>query len=82
MAFASEEPDSTSSRTCSTMRWNALLSCCSPRIWRHCTSGRPASIITENWRVKIARVFSLMPRRSFGRAISLPFSLTVMGTIC
>ena len=24
---------------------------------RHCTSGRPASIITENWRVKMARFF-------------------------
>ena len=25
---------------------------------RHCTSGRPASIITENWRVKTARFFA------------------------
>ena len=29
-----------------------------PRMSRHCTSGRPASIITENWRVKTARFFA------------------------
>src|SRR5690349_3789847 len=32
-----------------------------PRMSRHCTSGRPASIITENWRVKTARLFGLTP---------------------
>ena len=32
----------------------------SPRIWRHCTSGRPASIITANWRVKTTRSFVLI----------------------
>ena len=29
---------------------------------RHCTSGRPASIITENWRVKTARFLAGTPR--------------------
>ena len=45
-----------------------------PRISRHCTSGRPASIITENWRVKTARFFALTrlpdsvwPARRLGR---------------
>jgi hypothetical protein len=81
-AFASDEPDSTSSRTCRMMRWNVLFSSCSPRICRHWTSGRPASIMTENWRVNTARLLSETPPRILGRAISLPFSLTVLGTIC
>ena len=38
--------------------------------------------MTENWRVKTASVFSFTPPRSLGRAISFPFSLTVIGTIC
>jgi hypothetical protein len=32
-----------------------LSSSCVPRISRHCTSGKPASIITENCRVNTAR---------------------------
>ena len=36
-----------------------LSSSCVPRISRHCTSGRPASIITENCRVNTARFFGV-----------------------
>ena len=32
--------------------------------------------MTENWRTKTARVLAGTPPPSFGRAISLPFSLT------
>src|SRR5262245_39789238 len=35
-----------------------------PRMSRHWTSGRPASIITENWRVKTARFLALTLRPS------------------
>ena len=38
--------------------------------------------MTENWRVKTAMSFDLMPPPNLGRAISLPFSLTVVTTIC
>src|SRR5207248_2642747 len=52
-----------------------LFSCCEPRISRHCTSGRPASIMTENCRVKIATSVGGTPPPNFGILISLPFSL-------
>ena len=61
-------------------RWKTLFSCWLPRISRHCTSGRPASIMTENWRVKMATSCGEYScRRIFGTAISLPFSLTTVG---
>ena len=55
-----------------------LRSSCAPagcaRISRHCTSGRPASIMTENWRVKTASVFGGTLRPIFVSEISLPRS--------
>src|SRR6185369_14573537 len=58
MASASDAPDSTSLRVCRMTDENPLSSSWLPRMSRHCTSGRPASIITENWRVKTARFFA------------------------
>ena len=48
---------------------------------RHCTSGRPASIIVANWRVKMTSSLVLIPGRMKGRysATSLAFSFTVTG---
>ena len=40
---------------------NALFSLCDARMSRHCTSGRPASIIVASWRVKICRSFGPTP---------------------
>src|SRR6185436_1069630 len=47
-----------------------LSSSCPPRISRHWTSGRPASIITENCRVKTARFFAetLLALKALGAA--------------
>ena len=42
--------------------WKIMLSCWLARMSRHCTSGRPASIIVANWRVKMT--MSLGPTRS------------------
>ena len=55
IASASEAPDSTSVRVCRMTAAKFLSSSCEPRMSRHCTSGRPASIITENWRTNTAR---------------------------
>src|SRR5512140_640160 len=83
IASARDEPASTSCRTARMIFWKSRLSCWLPRISRHCTSGRPASIMTENWRVKIARRRALtLPPPIFGTANSLPFSLTVVTSIC
>ena len=83
IASESDEPASTSWRTARMIFWKRRLSCWPPRISRHCTSGRPASIMTENWRVKIARRRALtLPPPIFGTANSLPFSLTVVTSIC
>ena len=59
IASASDAPLSTSARVARMTDAKFLSSSCVPRISRHCTSGRPASIITENWRVKTARFFAL-----------------------
>src|SRR4051812_5701756 len=58
IASASDAPDSTSMRVARITNAKFLSSSCEPRMSRHCTSGRPASIITENWRVKTARFFA------------------------
>ena len=55
IASASDAPTSTSARVCRMTAAKFLSSSWLPRMSRHCTSGRPASIITENWRVKTAR---------------------------
>src|SRR5262245_29923081 len=73
MASASEAPPSTSARVCRMTAAKFALSSCVPRISRHCTSGRPASIITENWRVKTARFFAgaAFARAFFGAGAAL-----------
>src|SRR3954465_4130888 len=58
MASASDAPLSPSPRGARMRAGKFLSSSWEPRISRHCTSGRPASIITENWRVNTARFFA------------------------
>jgi len=83
LASASDAPDSTSERTAWMTAWKVRFSSCSPRISRHCTSGRPASSMTENWRVKMATRFWAMPRGIRGSSlISRPFSRIVVTWIC
>jgi hypothetical protein len=82
MASARVAPPSTSMRVCCRILAKVLFSCWLPRISRHWTRGRPASIMTENWRVKMARSLEPTPPPSLGRAISLPFSLTEETRIC
>ncbi len=55
MLSASAAPPSTSSRTLRMTAEKFLCGSCLPRMSRHWTSGRPASIMTENCRVKMAR---------------------------
>src|SRR5690349_18750379 len=79
IALASVEPLSTRLRTPLRHFWNAGFSWLFARISRHWTSGRPASIITENWRKKMARsLVGTFPEPNVGRANSLPFSLIVL----
>src|SRR5919198_6072444 len=59
IASASDAPDSTSVRVCRITAEKFLSSSWLPRMSRHCTSGRPASIITENCRVNTAKLFAL-----------------------
>ena len=64
-------------------RMKAWFSWLEPRISRHCTSGRPASIMTENWRKKIAMSLVLtFDDPNSGRANSFPFSRMVGAPIC
>src|SRR5262245_14349994 len=58
-----------------------LSSSCEPRMSRHCTSGKPASIITENCRVKTARFFAAtdLPLGALGAAA---FAASLTGLIC
>src|SRR5580704_5487836 len=75
MALASVAPPSTVVRTPVSVFWKDGFSWLAARISRHCTSGRPASIMTENWRKKMAISFTLMwPEPKVGMTNSLPFS--------
>src|SRR5687768_10345053 len=67
IASASDAPLSTSPRVARIVAEKFLSSSCEPSISRHCTSGSPASIMTENCRVNTARFlgFAFLP--------SLPF---------
>ena len=70
IASASDAPDSTSVRVAAITAAKFLSSSWLPRISRHCTSGRPASIITENWRTNTARFLAetflpILPAFSF-----------------
>ena len=58
IASASDMPPSTSVRVWRMTCAKYLCSSWLPRMSRHCTSGRPASIMTENWRVNTARFFA------------------------
>src|ERR1700722_6655549 len=82
MAFAKVAPPSTVVRTPVSVFWNVTFSWLAARISRHCTSGNPASIITENWRKKIAMslTFTLLVPK-VGITNSLPFSRIAPGVI-
>ncbi len=75
MASASEDPDSTSDRVSRITFAKCLSSSCPPRMSRHCTRGRPASIMTENCRVKTARFFELTRLPFNGFAAASAFAL-------
>src|SRR5437764_13445618 len=80
MALASVAPPSTVVLTPVRHFWKVMFSWLAAKISRHCTSGKPASIITENWRKKMAMsLVGTLPLPRVGRAISLPFSLMVVG---
>ena len=83
MALARVEPPSTVVRTPVSVFWNAGFSWLAARISRHCTSGKPASIMTENWRKKMAMSLVLtLPEPNVGMANSLPFSRMAPALIC
>ena len=69
MASARLAPPSMSWRVWFRTLAKNLLSLEPPRISRHCTRGSPASIMTENWRTKIARSF----------AVTLPLTFAFLG---
>ena len=60
-ASANVEPPSTEDFTSRRTFLNSAFSCWLARISRHCTSGRPASIIVANWRLKMTMSFVLTP---------------------
>ena len=82
IAFESVEPPSTLWRTPVRHFWKIWFSWFAAKISRHCTSGRPASIMTENCRKKTAvSLTGTLPVPSLGRANSLPFSLMAPGVM-
>ena len=80
IASASDMPLSTSSRTLRMVAANFLCGSWRPRMSRHWTSGRPASIITLNCRVKIARLLAgtLPPAVAARLALALTGSIRVI----
>ena len=82
MAVDSVLPLSTAERVPASTFWNVLFSCWLERISRHCTSGKPASIMTENCRVNTASSFALTPPPKVGKLNSLPFSDIFVAVIC
>src|SRR5579864_4853077 len=82
MAADRVDPPSTEARVAVSTFWKTLFSCCPARISRHCTRGNPASIITENWRVKTASSLASTPPPNVGRLNSLPFSDILVTLIC
>ena len=83
IASASEAPASTSLRVARITAEKFLSSSWLPRMSRHCTSGRPASIITENWRVKTARFleFTDLALAFFGGAAGLAATAPIRVTM-
>ena len=86
IASASVWPFSTSPRVWRIVAAKFASSSWLPRISRHCTSGRPASIMTENCRVKIARFLGETPLPSlpfFGLASAFAFTgVTLVTRTC
>src|SRR5271157_5581521 len=82
MAADSVLPPSTADRVPVSTFWKVLFSCWLERISRHCTSGKPASIMTENCRVNTASSFGLTPPPKVGKLNSLPFSDIFVAVIC
>src|SRR5579863_4487571 len=83
MALARVAPPSTVVRTPVRVFWNDWFSWLAAKISRHCTRGKPASIMTENCRKKTAISLTLtLPEPNVGRANSLPFSRMDPGVIC
>src|SRR5713101_587392 len=75
MALASVAPPSTVVRTPVSVFWKLGFSWLAARISRHCTSGKPASIMTENCRKNTAMSFVLtLELPKVGMENSLPFS--------
>ncbi len=85
MLSASDAPPSTSSRTLRMTAEKFLCGSCLPRMSRHCTSGNPASIMTENWRVKIARLLDGTPFPGLGppgfTSFALAFAAALAGSM-
>ena len=82
MALASVAPPSTVVRTPVRVFWNDWFSWLAARISKHCTRGRPASIMTENCRKKMAMSFVLtdaVPK--VGIENSFPFCLMLPAVI-
>ena len=74
MALARVAPPSTVVRTPVRVFWKAGFSWLAARISRHCTRGRPASIMTENCRKKMAMSLVLtlfMPKARHGKFFAL-----------
>src|SRR5512140_1554685 len=79
-ASAKVEPPSTFALIANTTLRNAGLSICVPRMSRHWTRGRPASIIVANCRVKMRMSFPVTPPiPGRGMWISIGFFLTLTG---
>src|SRR5690606_9075003 len=76
-------PCSTSDFTRASASPKVLFCCCSAWISRHCTSGRPASIMVANWRVKTTRSRIVTPFRNSLRLARLlaAFGRTEIGAI-
>src|SRR5215469_6253992 len=82
IAFARVAPPSTVVRTPFSVFWKVWLSWLAARISRHCTRGKPASIMTENCRKKMAISLVLtLPEPKKGSENSFPFSRTEPGVI-
>ncbi len=80
-ASAKVEPASTLAFTCSSTERKAALSFWVPRMSSAWTSGRPASIITENCRVKTRMSLVPTPLPSLGMRSSRGFFLTLVGSM-
>ena len=86
IASASAAPPSTLDRVCRMTSAKFLSSSWLPRMSRHWTSGSPASIITENWRVNTARFLAatllvVLPPPPLAFSLSFSSALALAGVI-